>query len=378
MAKFFHWKSPSVNLTCILFGEDNAASSQQAKTIESIYGMRDCAAEYEKTMPDTPDSNGPTSALSWLPITFIFFGAVVLGNFFAQEIKIARSKLKAGRENFSVSEILLYRADYYFSKHDSAKSMLLMGITFILIISTTLILYLVTGEEVSVCMWNAWTYIADAGTHAETEGSARRFVALGTTIAGMLVFAMFIGLVSDSIQEGLDSLRKGRCRVVESGHTVILGWNSQTLCILQQLALANRSEGGGLVAVLCEHNKEEMERLLDDAQSSGFALHGTSVAFRNGDPLSEGSLSLVAAASARAIVAVTREGSDPDEADALAVQQLLALRSGLGKPFAGHVVVEVNKVRLPEQTPTLTPTRSRTGLVCLLLCYPSAWLMVYW
>jgi ion channel POLLUX/CASTOR len=286
----------------------------------------------------------PIAGQSWLPIIVIILGAAVIFKFLASEFKIARSKVKSGRENFSLSEILHYRADYYFSKHDSAKSLLLMGITFILMVSTTMVLYIVTGEDVSVCMWRAWTYIADAGTHAETEGSARRTVALFTTIAGMLVFAMFIGLVSDSIQEGLDSLRKGRCRVVETGHTVILGWNSQSLCILQQLALANRSEGGGLIAVLCEQNKAEMERLLDDAQSGDFSLHGTSVAFRTGDPLSEGSLSLVAAASARSIVAVTREGTDPDEADALAVQLLLALRSGLGHPYAGHVVVEMNKV----------------------------------
>jgi ion channel POLLUX/CASTOR len=304
--------------------------------------------------PNFDDDDENFDVLSWLtgwiPFAITLIGSVSIFRFLAYEVNVTTKKMRAARENFTLFEILQYRMDHYFSNHDSAKSILLMSITFILIVTTTATLYLVTGEDIGVCMWNAWTYVADAGTHAEAEGSARKFVALGTTIAGMLVFAMFIGLVSDSIQEGLDNLRKGRCRVVESGHTVMLGWGSKSLSIIQQIALANRSEGGGLVAVLCEHDKVEMERLLEAAAADdgdgGFRAHGTAVIFRSGDPLGEGALAQVAAASARSIIAVAREGIDPDEADALAVQQLLALRLALGPGSVGHVVAEVVRVPL--------------------------------
>jgi hypothetical protein len=42
----------------------------------------------------------------------------------------------------------------------------------------------------------------------------------------------------------------------------MLGWNDKSLAIIQQLALANESEGGGVVVVLAENDKEALEELL--------------------------------------------------------------------------------------------------------------------
>ena len=42
----------------------------------------------------------------------------------------------------------------------------------------------------------------------------------------------------------------------------MLGWNDKSLAIIQQLALANESEGGGCVVVLSETDKEVMEEIL--------------------------------------------------------------------------------------------------------------------
>lgn len=47
-----------------------------------------------------------------------------------------------------------------------------------------------------------------------------------------------------------------------SGHTLMLGWNDKSLAIIQQLALANESEGGGYVVVLSENDKQSMEEIL--------------------------------------------------------------------------------------------------------------------
>ena len=159
----------------------------------------------------------------------------------------------------------------------------------------------------------------------------------------MFVFAMFIGLVTETIQETLNGFRKGRCRVIESGHTVMLGWNAKSMCVLQQIALANKSEGGGTIAVLCTTSKEDMERMLaGSVDEDGFDLHGTNVIFRTGDPLNTQSLAQVSASSARAILIMAREDLDSDEADALTVRQILVIKSLAS--LCGHVVAEMCRV----------------------------------
>ena len=128
-----------------------------------------------------------------------------------------------------------------------------------------------------------------AGTHAAARG-AGRLLGFATTVAGMLVFALMIGVVSDYIGSKLDDLKKGKSKVIESGHTLILGWSEKGFPILHQLALANESEGGLPIVVLSEHDKEEMEERLRAAVSSkhnGLRLRGSRVVFRTGNPLAE-------------------------------------------------------------------------------------------
>ncbi len=51
-----------------------------------------------------------------------------------------------------------------------------------------------------------------AGTHADNRGLGR-LLGLMTTVAGMLIFALMIGVVSDSIGARVDSLKKGNAKV---------------------------------------------------------------------------------------------------------------------------------------------------------------------
>jgi hypothetical protein len=129
-------------------------------------------------------------------------------------------------------------------------------------------------------MAQAWTYVSDPGTHADTEGTLVRLVAFLITIGGMLVFALMIGIISESIGESVDELKKGKSRVLETGHTLILGWNDKALAIIQEISLANQSEGGGSIVALTEFDKEEMEHILQnaiDSRENPLTLYGTEV-----------------------------------------------------------------------------------------------------
>ncbi len=78
--------------------------------------------------------------------------------------------------------------------------------------------------------------------------------------------------------------------MVESNHTLILGWSEKGIALVQQIALANQSEGGLPIVVLCSENKEEMESMIHRAvqrKEDSLRLFGSRVIFRNGNPMNE-------------------------------------------------------------------------------------------
>lgn len=57
----------------------------------------------------------------------------------------------------------------------------------------------------------------------------------------------------------MEDLRKGKADVLESGHSLILGWSDKILPIVDQLCNANASEGGRPIVIMSEMEKQVME-----------------------------------------------------------------------------------------------------------------------
>ena len=130
-------------------------------------------------------------------------------------------------EEVSLNKQLAYQVDAFLSVHPYAKPLALLVATLLLICLGGLALFGVTVDSLADCLWLSWTYFADSGNHANSEGIGPRLVSVSISFGGMLIFAMMLGLVSDAISEKLDSLRKGRSEVVEQNHTLILGWSDK-------------------------------------------------------------------------------------------------------------------------------------------------------
>lgn len=130
-------------------------------------------------------------------------------------------------EEVSLNKQIAYRVDVFLSVHPYAKPLVLLVATLLLIFLGGLALFGVTTEDLAHCLWLSWTYVADSGNHASSEGIGPRLVAVSISFGGMLIFAMMLGLVSDTISEKFDSLRKGKSEVVEQNHTLILGWSDK-------------------------------------------------------------------------------------------------------------------------------------------------------
>ncbi|KAF7045051.1 hypothetical protein CFC21_054197 [Triticum aestivum] len=193
------------------------------------------------------------------------------------------------------------------------------------------------NKRLSDCLWLSWTFVADAGNHANAVGVGPKLVSVSISIGGMLVFAMMLGLVTDSISEKFDSLRKGRSEVIEQSHTLILGWSDKLGSLLNQICIANESLGGGTIVVMAERDKEEMEA---DIAKMEFDLKGTAVICRSGSPLILADLKKVSVSKARAIVVLAEEGN-ADQSDARALRIVLSL-TGVKEGLRGHIVVELS------------------------------------
>ena len=281
----------------------------------------------------------------YLTMLLIFSGCGYISRFLYNEYCTFIRKKKVTSMQFTLSELLQYRLDYHFTNSEFAKPVLLLMVTFVLIVLGGFILLISTGEDISVTLWKSWTYVADPGTHADTEGTLERIIAFCVTIGGMLVFALMIGIISESIGEQVDNLRKGKSRVIECGHTLMLGWNDKSLPIIQQIAFANESEGGGVIVVLAEHDKNDLEDTLESAiesRENALNLMGTEVIFRSGNPLVQHDLLKVGVLSARSIIVLASDNISPDESDSRMVRQVLSLK-GM-ENLAGHVVVEMQDV----------------------------------
>ncbi|CAD6335015.1 unnamed protein product [Miscanthus lutarioriparius] len=250
-----------------------------------------------------------------------------------EQLAVATAKLQACivDPSLDTSSINLFYQDANSTTQNRSLKNLSLLISLSVLYAPLLILNL------SDCLWLSWTFVADSGNHANAEGFGPKLVSVSISIGGMLVFAMMLGLVTDSISEKFDSLRKGRSEVIEQSHTLILGWSDKLGSLLNQIAIANESLGGGTIVVMAERDKEEMEA---DIAKMEFDLKGTAVICRSGSPLILADLKKVSVSKARAIVVLAEEGN-ADQSDARALRTVLSL-TGVKEGLSGHIVVELS------------------------------------
>ena len=198
------------------------------------------------------------------------------------------------------------------------------------------------AKDVQQGTWNAWTYMADPGSHAGVRGTGPQVVAITVTILGVLLMAAILGFIVEAIQAKMEELKSGLSRVVESGHTLILGWTHETVMVIEEICIANESEGGGTIVVMADRAKPSMEQELSMQLGGPLAmrqrLRGTKVVLRSGSPVLVQDLAKVSAEKARATLILAAPG-DPDVADAHTLRCVLAMQSL--NYISGHIVAEM-------------------------------------
>jgi ion channel POLLUX/CASTOR len=187
--------------------------------------------------------------------------------------------------------------------------------------------------------WQATMRALDAGGVGADSGWTFRAVMLLVTIGGLFILSTLIGVLTAGIEGQLEELRKGRSTVLESGHTLILGWSPKIFTILTELAVANGNTRRPRVVVLADRDKVAME---DDIRNQvGDRLGATKVICRSGSPLSVADVVIGSPATARSIILLTPED---DETDRFVLRALMALTdAGIRDVGANHIVATVQE-----------------------------------
>lgn len=310
-----------------------ATAKLQSCTVDSSLNTSIINLFYQDAANSTTQSRSLKN-LSLLISLSVLYAPLLILKYVDLVSKIRRSR---DSEQVPINKRFAYRVDIFLSLHPYAKPLVLLVATLLLIALGGLALYGVTDDSLSDCLWLSWTFVADSGNHANAVGLGPKLVSVSISIGGMLVFAMMLGLVTDSISEKFDSLRKGRSEVIEQSHTLILGWSDKLGSLLNQIAIANESLRGGTIVVMAERDKEEMEA---DIAKMEFDMKGTAVICRSGSPLILADLKKVSVSKARAIVVLAEEGN-ADQSDARALRTVLSL-TGVKEGLSGHIVVELS------------------------------------
>ncbi len=194
-----------------------------------------------------------------------------------------------------------------------------------------------TPLSLGEAFWEAMMRTLDSGSMGGDTGTIFRLLMFLVTIGGIFFVGGLIGVLTTGLEGKLDEMRKGRSLVVESGHTVILGWSEQIFTIISELVEANSSLKRGLIAVLAMKDKVEME---DEIRNKVGSTKNTHIVCRTGNPLDMNDLEIVNPNQARSIIILSSE--DEANADTYTIKSILALTNNPNRhPEPYHIVAEI-------------------------------------
>ncbi|MFF5488484.1 NAD-binding lipoprotein [Streptomyces virginiae] len=155
-------------------------------------------------------------------------------------------------------------------------------------------------------------------------------------LVALLFVSTLVGLITTGINARIMLLRRGHSTVLESGHTVVLGWSDQIFPVVGELVTANANRRRSAIAVLAPKDKVEMEdEICTSTASVAVAGAGrTRIICRNGRTTDPAELARVSPRTAKAVLVLPPEG---DTGDAQVVKTLLALDAAV--PGSGGAVV---------------------------------------
>ncbi len=195
-------------------------------------------------------------------------------------------------------------------------------------------------------IWITFLRTLDGGV-ISTDPSDLRFLLfmLVATLGGLMMFSTLIGIVNSGVRGKINNLRKGKSFVVETNHTVILGWSFQVFPIISELVIANENQKNPSIAILAETDKVDME---DEIRSKIGDTKNTRVVCRTGNPIDLHDLEIINLHQARSIIIIAPDTAEPDSS---VIKTILAITNNPNRKPAPHKYHIVAEIRDPRNVP---------------------------
>ncbi|MBV6401361.1 MAG: hypothetical protein CNIPEHKO_01661 [Anaerolineales bacterium] len=241
---------------------------------------------------------------------------------------------------------------YWFDNQMSRGTPAMIGMLFVL----SLAVVLVAGAIISIAgfvqegqteripfieaAWESLMRTLDSGTMGGDTGTGYRLVMLLVTLGGIFIVSALIGVLNNAIEGQMERLRKGRSQVLESNHTIVLGWSAQVFTVLNELMAANENQPNARIVVMADKDKVEME---DEIRERVEVKGKTRIICRNGSPIDPNDLEITSPHDAKAIIILPPENEDPDTdviKTALAITNNPARRAA---PY--HIITQIRHAK---------------------------------
>lgn len=200
--------------------------------------------------------------------------------------------------------------------------------------------------------WRSVARVLDPGDFAEEAGWPSRLVALVVALLGIFLGGSLIGLIATALDQRVGNISKGRSRVLESDHTLILGWSARLPAVVRELVIANENRHKPAIVVLAQRPVADMDDELRDRVGD---TRNTRLVTRSGNPSRPADLELVNLRWARSVVVLAGA-----EGDAAVVKSILAVKSLDPDLTRSRVVAEFSSLGNARTVRTLTNGVVRT------------------
>ena len=155
-----------------------------------------------------------------------------------------------------------YWLDCTMSKGPIRMTLLLFGIMLTIVGIIGVVAYFVSDEGGFLYqIWMSLMHTLDAGTLAgdSTDNWLYLLCMSVSTLCGLFLTSVLIGIVTTSVESKLRDLSKGTSIVQEEGHTTIIGFDNNLFSLLSELIEANANHKDACIVILGEQPKDEME-----------------------------------------------------------------------------------------------------------------------
>jgi len=192
--------------------------------------------------------------------------------------------------------------------------------------------------------WNSLMRTFDAGNMADDGAPGEttaadwvvRIIALTVTVGGIFIVSTLIGTITSGMEGAIDEMRKGRSKVLETNHTLILGWSPKIFTVISELLIANENKRKPRIVIMADRDKVEME---DEIRSKFPDTKNTKIICRTGSPLDLDDLKVANPHEAKSIIIVSPE--EAEQPDIYVIKSILAITNNPDRRKEDyHIVAE--------------------------------------